>query len=149
MNTNEHQLMIHHDHWANLQVKAMLLNMEIIPERARRIFDHILGAQSTWIGRIRNIPCELEIWPLLQPEQWQTIIDKHHQELVQIANNHTLLDSVITYQNSKGQSFTNKVSELLIHLSLHGQYHRGQIIAYTRDQIEQPPITDMIAFLRL
>ena len=34
---------------------------------------------------------------------------------------------LVTYKNSKGTEFRNSKRDILTHVALHGQYHRGQI----------------------
>ena len=46
--------------------------------------------------------------------------------------------------NSKGQSWTSRVEDVLTHVLLHGAYHRGQIASALREAGLTPPYTDYI-----
>jgi uncharacterized damage-inducible protein DinB len=142
-------LLVEHEYWANTQIADMLLAMDIVPERPKRIFDHIIGAQNTWLARINQQEPSLEIWPMLMPKDWKKLLTEHKEQLLEIASSDEQMYRVITYRNSAGKEFTNRVGDLMMHLALHAQYHRGQVIAYARESIKQPPVTDLIAFLRL
>jgi len=54
----------------------------------------------------------------------------------------------VTYRNSAGQQFTSAVEDILLHLCLHGAYHRGQIAWALRRGGAIPVSTDFIAFVR-
>lgn len=58
------------------------------------------------------------------------------------------LDRVLTYRNTKGNSFSDRLWQMLQHLVNHGTYHRGQIITLLRQLGATPVATDMIAFYR-
>jgi uncharacterized damage-inducible protein DinB len=60
----------------------------------------------------------------------------------------TDLDKFISYSNSKGQEFKNSVRDILTHVALHGQYHRGQINSRLRADGFEPVNLDFITFVR-
>jgi uncharacterized damage-inducible protein DinB len=54
----------------------------------------------------------------------------------------------VAYTNSAGQAFRSRVDDILVHVALHGAYHRGQLALLTRIGGGQPASTDYIAFVR-
>jgi uncharacterized damage-inducible protein DinB len=54
----------------------------------------------------------------------------------------------VTYKNSAGAQFTSLVEDILLHVCLHGAYHRGQITTALRTSGSIPNPTDYIAFIR-
>jgi uncharacterized damage-inducible protein DinB len=54
----------------------------------------------------------------------------------------------VTYRNSAGREFASPVEDILLHVALHGAYHRGQIAAALRGAGAVPEPTDFIAFAR-
>ncbi|WP_064196728.1 MULTISPECIES: DinB family protein [Emticicia] len=58
------------------------------------------------------------------------------------------MGQLIAYHNTKGDSFTNTISEIFSHLLLHSAYHRGQVVILLKGNIEQLPMTDYILFKR-
>jgi uncharacterized damage-inducible protein DinB len=54
----------------------------------------------------------------------------------------------VTYKNSAGQEFTSSVEDILLHVCLHGSYHRGQIAWALRRGGGVPMPTDYIAMTR-
>ncbi|HVB07850.1 MAG TPA: DinB family protein [Candidatus Acidoferrales bacterium] len=58
------------------------------------------------------------------------------------------LERVVTYRNTKGNSFSDRMWQMLQHLVNHGTYHRGQITTLLRQLDATPVATDLIAFYR-
>ena len=149
MTTKEYTLMVDHDHWANQRITTQLQNLSVIPEKAERFMNHIIGAQHTWISRINGTAPMMDVWPSLMADHWDSLFKKNQHMLLEIVSQENNLQRTINYTNTKGDVFSNPVSELIIHLCLHSQYHRGQVVTICRDLIESPLPTDMIAFLRV
>ena len=149
MTTKEYKLLVDHEHWANQRLTEQLQKLGEIPEKAQRTFNHIIGAQHTWITRINDTQPMMTVWPSLMPDHWDSLFKKNHELLSVIVSEEKNLSRVISYTNTHGGSFSNPVSEIILHLCLHSQYHRGQVITMCRDIIASPLPTDMIAFLRL
>ena len=58
------------------------------------------------------------------------------------------LARTIVYTNSKGEPWSSRVSDVLMHVVLHGGYHRGQIAADLREAGFTPAYTDYIEAVR-
>ncbi len=60
------------------------------------------------------------------------------------------LNAILDYKNGKGDSFSQPVKEILLHLVNHGTYHRGQLVTMLRlVGVEKIPQTDYILYSRL
>jgi uncharacterized damage-inducible protein DinB len=55
---------------------------------------------------------------------------------------------VVPYRNSAGLAFESTVEDILLHVCLHGSYHRGQIARAVRQGGATPAPTDYIGFIR-
>jgi len=147
MSTLLHQL-ISHEHWANHRLSDALQDNALMDEKVVRLFNHILAAHATWYGRITGAVPEMKIWDdPTSPAHWGSLIDAHYSGWKKVLSFDNPTRQV-QYSNSHGARFTNTVEEILIHLSLHGQYHRGQVVQYCRAGWEFAPSTDLIVFLR-
>lgn len=147
MEQKEFSSLLLHEYWANMKLHDMLISLDTIPEKATLLFNHIIAAQDNWMSRIKGLAPNLEIWwDNKLPGEWKSLLIQHHEEWIKLAESD--VDSVVTYRNSRGQEFSNSIREIILHLCMHGQYHRGQIITLTRGLVETPPSTDYIAFLR-
>jgi uncharacterized damage-inducible protein DinB len=59
------------------------------------------------------------------------------------------LDKILAYKNLKGESFAQPVKDIVLHLSSHGGYHRGQLVTMLRQlEVEKIPQTDYILYAR-
>ena len=68
-------------------------------------------------------------------------------EVLPDANTDALQRS-IPYVNSAGRAFTSTLEDILLHVALHGAYHRGQVSIFVRDGGGIPAPTDYIGFAR-
>ncbi|GGD50756.1 hypothetical protein GCM10010911_05370 [Paenibacillus nasutitermitis] len=58
------------------------------------------------------------------------------------------LEDVVAYKNQTGASYATSVRDILTHLALHGQYHRGQINTILRSAGGEPVNVDYITYIR-
>ena len=110
----------------------------------------MLGAEHVWLSRIHSRPATLAVWPELTIDQCEEISMANGESFAELARtlNPTTLARQISYRNSAGNSFTSTLEEILLHVSLHGAYHRGQIAIMLRESGDIPASTDFIAFAR-
>jgi uncharacterized damage-inducible protein DinB len=139
-----------HDYWASERLLQTMRQLPWIPIKAKEIFDHIIAAEVVWYARIAEINPEIPVWKSnLDMASISTLLNECHQRWMELLeSDEDVLSKKITYQNSSGKEFTNTAAEVLTHLSLHSQYHRGQVIILIRDQVEHLPSTDYIMYLR-
>jgi uncharacterized damage-inducible protein DinB len=120
-----------YDDWANRLSLRSLVEMEHPPERAQQM-------QSTPVWPEFGLAdCERQVDALRQ------VWEEYLAGLTDAA-----LDSTIEYTNSKGERYTNAVRDVLMHVLMHGVYHRGQIAAAVRDRAGEPAYTDYIEAVR-
>ena len=58
------------------------------------------------------------------------------------------VERMVDYRNSAGISFSTSAGDILFHVMLHGQYHRGKVNLLLRQSGFPPVPTDYIAFVR-
>ncbi|HET9064305.1 MAG TPA: DinB family protein [Gemmatimonadales bacterium] len=139
-----------HAAWADAaMINVVASNGNAIPEVLRE-FAHIMGAGETWLSRILGRDPRLAVWPTLDAGQIGSTA-------AQIASGYTALlaglddaglERVVTYVNSAGARFTNSVADILTHVALHAQYHRGKINLLLREGGAAPVPTDFIGYIR-
>ena len=54
----------------------------------------------------------------------------------------------VDYTNSSGERFRTPLGEILLHVTHHGEHHRGQIARAVRRAGDEPVNTDFITFVR-
>jgi uncharacterized damage-inducible protein DinB len=110
---------------------------------------HTFGADRVWLGRVTGekptpFLCEsdydlrvLQIdWPLLY-QKWQ--------EWAGSLTDASVCES-ISYRNLKGESRTNRIWEIVLHVVNHGAHHRGQVAGFLRALDHTPPPLDLIRY---
>ncbi|TCN26639.1 DinB family protein [Mesobacillus foraminis] len=141
--------MLHHSFWAN---ERILLSLQQIDNpKVRNIFSHILYAEQVWATRLQGQDSShLPIWQETDLDTCARLVKNNRETFIRYLNHLSEddLDKSISYQNSTGKEFTNSRREILTHLSLHGQHHRGQINTLLREAGTEPPAIDFIIFAR-
>ena len=140
------QRLFAYDTWANREEVTHLRGIDA-PPRAVGILAHIVGAEWLWLGRIRGATKPAMVWPKLTLDQAVMQIDQLDAEWKVIVASSDLQTSV-EYTNSKGERWTSNIGDILLHVIIHGAYHRGQIATIVRDGGDTPAYTDYIHCVR-
>ena len=144
----ELQRLFAYDDWANREEVTTLRAIASPPERAVKLLAHIVGTQWVWLSRLRGTAPKLAVWPDLALESCAAEIDALREEWQRYLSTASL-DSTIAYRNSKGENWSSRVEDVLMHVILHGSYHRGQIATAVRGGGEVPAYTDYIQCTRI
>lgn len=117
------------------------------PEKTIALFSHILNAQHIWNQRILKQKPIYGVFEVHELAQFETLNQSFHQTSVQIINSVNTHD-IVTYTNTKNETFSNTVQDVLIHIVNHATYHRAQIAQWLRLNQLEPIPTDYISFTR-
>ncbi|QOV11013.1 DinB family protein [Viridibacillus arvi] len=145
------QKMYEHLNWANQRILETLQSIGDENQDVFRLFSHILLAEKVWITRLHGLDSSrLPIWSDVDIEVCTELVIQNEESLTTFLTNlaNTDLDKLISYTNSKGKEFKNSVRDVLTHIALHGQYHRGQINSRLRAEGIEPVNIDFITFVR-
>ncbi|PLS01356.1 DinB family protein [Neobacillus cucumis] len=143
--------MYQHLDWANQRVLDALKTKDAPQNQAKLLFSHTLLAEEVWFNRIKGLESNPQaIWTELSIEGCSTLAAKNNQGFAELLAglSETNLEGVIVYKNSTGKEFSNSIRDILTHVALHGQYHRGQINRLLREQGDEPVSLDYIMFVR-
>lgn len=141
--------LVEHMEWADR--RALDVVRRSGNEKARQLLAHVLATEGVWLARIRTGDSSgLEIWPDLGLEECERRIAENaasYRRFLESATDADL-DEEAAYENSSGTEFRTPVREILMHVSQHGAYHRGQIAREIRASGGEPVNTDFIIFVR-
>ena len=141
-----HRRMFAFDRWANLvSLDAVAPVADTVP-RSLAWLNHIAGASRVWLARVTASPMPFSVNPDFDPvalreqfeladEGWRAFLDSQTDGD---------MARVIEYTNLKGQPFTTPLGDILAHVPIHGQHHRGQVNADLRAAGVTPPVIDYI-----
>lgn len=138
--------------WADDTAIAALRATATPPASALRAMAHIIGAEEVWSSRIRTREARSDVWPSLTLDEIAALSMDVRAGLADLAAaadaDAATAARPISYRNSAGQPFTTRLDDILMHLALHGAYHRGQVASTLREHGDIPRATDYIVFVR-
>jgi uncharacterized damage-inducible protein DinB len=134
-------------HWGAVRAHGAAL---ADPDLKGRLF-HIHAVQQVWLARWQGVPL-----PFPKVEDYPDLADLFHfakachvalrtyLERLQEAD----LDRSVDYRNIQGESFSQPLRELMLHLPYHSQYHRGQSAMRMVQLGAHMPGTDLVTWQR-
>jgi uncharacterized damage-inducible protein DinB len=138
-----------HNAWNDSRFGEALAGIDASPDVVHE-FAHLISTESLWLGRITGELAQHPVFPT-----WSVPEARVHAERVAAgwhlmisALDDRALDRQITYVNSSGQTFTSALGDILLHVALHGQYHRGRVNVLLRQSGVDPVSTDYIFWVR-
>jgi uncharacterized damage-inducible protein DinB len=137
-----------HAAWADARMRDAVLSA---PQHdSYRELAHVVAAEEVWLARISKREARVGLWPQPSPDALATLLDAVHAGYAELLEQQTpqTLDVTVSYTNSAGRSFDTPLGEILLHVVLHGQYHRGKVNLLLRQRGAEPAPTDFIAFVR-
>jgi uncharacterized damage-inducible protein DinB len=150
MEITDFRRLLAYDSWANREVLMVLSQANSSLPRALRLMAHILGAEETWYSRIRGQKPAMPVWPELDIQSSQREEARLSASWSAYLDELTIgrLSSPLHYKNSKGEAWTSKIEDILMHVVMHSAYHRGQIALEMRGNGHAPAYTDFIHGVR-
>lgn len=141
-----------HMTWADQRVLDLLAaNPEDPQPEPRRLFSHTLAAERVWMLRLRGEDSAVQpVWPMYSLEELGEMARRNRDAYARYLEgcDDGALAAEVAYRNTQGTEFRTAVSDILLHVFLHGAYHRGQIAAAVRGAGREPVNTDFITFVR-
>jgi uncharacterized damage-inducible protein DinB len=151
MNTVEHfTRLFAYDAWANHEVLATLRAAPFAPARSLQFIAHILAAERLWWERLEGKEQSLPVWPEFTIAESENLAADLAQswKTYLAARSENDLEQSVTYRNSKGETWSSRKDDILMHVVMHSAYHRGQIATDMRGAGSTPPYTDFIHSVR-
>jgi uncharacterized damage-inducible protein DinB len=139
-----------HLRWADDRVRESLERAADAPPKALELYAHVVAAEHVWLSRLRGDTPRVPVWPALTLPESAALARETADGLEALVGRLSDADasSAVTYRNSAGAEFTSSVGDILLHVAMHGSYHRGQIALLLRGAGHEPASTDFIAFVR-
>ncbi|WP_180954059.1 DinB family protein [Bacillus sp. M6-12] len=150
------KLLFHYHNWAtNRLINYIAENcQDVFNERVDSVFSslsetvsHILSVDQLWFNRItghEGILAPIEFTDINVVKEQINKLFQSMDEYLRKAD----LSKKITYKNSSGTEFQNVLNDIIIHLTNHGTYHRGNITAMLWALGKKSISTDYIFYLR-
>ncbi|MCM3783749.1 DinB family protein [Neobacillus mesonae] len=144
--------MMEHLYWANQRLLSCLLESKITPSKEiTKLLNHIAVAEQIWLSRLEGKKhSHLELWKETDITSAGALLSQNEQDFRQYVGTlqEKQLDDIINYENLSGVPYSDSIRDILTHVALHGQYHRGQLNRLIREQSAEPTSVDFIIFAR-
>ena len=139
-----------HLYWADALLQKALPGYSESTSLLLNEFSHTIAAEEIWLARLTAREARCSVWPSYQQLTSSNLVEETHQGYREYLDQLKAekLEQAVSYVNSAGQSFATKISDILLHVCLHGQYHRGKVNQLLREHDFPPAPVDYIAFVR-
>ncbi|MGD9902896.1 MAG: DinB family protein [Vicinamibacterales bacterium] len=139
-----------HGEWADARLlkAARQASGDLTP--VLRELAHVRAAQEIWLSRIEGRPATLPVWPSLGLDELAAAgaaIDEALRQML-AALTPAALTREIVYTTTAGVTYRTALSDILLHVLTHGQYHRGKANAALRAIGAQAVNVDVITWVR-
>jgi uncharacterized damage-inducible protein DinB len=141
-----HRRMFAFDHWASAaSLAAVAPHADQVPKSVAWL-NHVLGAKRIWLARVTGEPAPFGVNPTFSAAHLAGELDAARDGWTRFLETETDegLARVIHYTNLKGDPFQTALTDILAHVPVHGQHHRGQVNADLRAAGLTPPVIDYI-----
>lgn len=136
--------------WANREAVNAIDTAGGGDQRSLQLMAHIFAAERVWLERLKQLPQSVPVWPefdLSRCQQESGELGRLWEEYLELTTAGDVSQN-ISYKNSKGESWTSSVVDVLTHVVMHSAYHRGQIASHMRETGQTPAYTDFIHGIR-
>ncbi|WP_372630010.1 DinB family protein [Cohnella sp.] len=139
-------------YWANDELLRGLHQQPDASGEIGKLFRHLLIAEQVWVTRLEGkSSAHLKLWKESDVDSLEALVRDNEQRYKRYVEGlaGADLDRMLEYANQSGAKFRTSIRDILIHVALHGQYHRGQINSALRKLSGTPVPLDHIVFARL
>lgn len=144
--------MMEHLYWANGRLAAATMEQGADLPDALRLLRHMVAAEQVWLTRLQGKDSShLAIWDTSETiDELVATLRQNEQgyRAYMEGLSEERLDDIVDYNNQSGMPFRTSIRDILTHVALHGQYHRGQVNRILRAESLEPVGLDFILFAR-
>jgi uncharacterized damage-inducible protein DinB len=139
-----------HRTWADERLWRALATERTGDAERWREYSHIIGAEEVWLARLEQRAARVAVWPQVSREELRIVREQILAGYARYLDALTddSLNAELHYTNTAGVPFATKVADILVHVALHGQYHRGKINLLLRQDGAEPAPADYITWVR-
>jgi uncharacterized damage-inducible protein DinB len=136
--------LLHHCSWANGAWIQFVADACPSDEYLVTRLSHILHGERAWLQRIAGEEPDRDIWAPMTIMRLGQVHDEHRAVMTRLLAED--LGRIVNYRRFTGEAYQSPVSDILLHLVLHGSHHRGQMATHASAQGLRPINTDFIQF---
>jgi uncharacterized damage-inducible protein DinB len=112
---------------------------------------HTFAADRLWLTRLQRSPrpqysSEADYHLTVLQSEWPEVYRQWDQLLKDLSDDEARAD--LTYQDMRGNTWTQPIWQLVLHVVNHATHHRGQAAGFLRTMGRVPPVLDLVAYYR-
>jgi len=112
---------------------------------------HTFAGDRVWLARLQGSPrqgfsSDADRHLSVLQKEWPDVYRQWDELAAGWTDDAVAAD--FTYQDLRGNTWTNPVWHLAMHVVNHGTHHRGQVAGFLRSMGHTPPELDLVAFHR-
>lgn len=137
--------------WANGRMFGSLRGLNEVPAEAVTLAAHIVTTERLYLSRMQgDDPFPQDFWLPLTRDEAERQSEDTFRALSAFISDRTDEDwqEAVRYRTSGGTYYETPLIQMLTHLVIHGEHHRGQVARLVREAGGTPALTDFIAFVR-
>jgi len=136
---------------SNLTEAELLRDFQTSDRTALGTLVHAFAADRLWLARLRKVPSppystEADYALSVLANDWPEVYRQWDEWLATLTDSD--LRGSLTYQDLRGNTWTQPIWKLLLHVVNHATHHRGQVSGFLRTMGHVPPALDLVAFYR-
>jgi len=135
---------VRHCTWANEAWIDFIASNFATDEFLLKRISHILLGERAWFQRLDGSDPDRNIWTVMAIPELRDTHKEHEKVYAECLNGD--LGRVIKYTRFTGERYQSSVSDILLHLTIHGTHHRGQMAINVSGKGLKPINTDFIQF---
>jgi len=146
MDASDFLRMFRYDHWANRECLGAMRAASSVSADSIGRMAHILAAQKLWLERLLGHPQSTPVWPTSTIDDCTELSEEMFRAWSKYLADLTPsgLDAEVEYRNTRGEAWSSRVEDILMHVLFHSAYHRGQVALQMRTAGLAPALTDFI-----
>ena len=137
--------LLRYDCWANCKLAERI--DDDTPGKALSLLAHVLGMHRLWQARLRGEAMsgtwQQAMWPVPKPSKFKSECDTIRHEWADLLASRQA-DDRVEYKDLSGQTRSTRVGDAIVHLALHGSFHRGQVSMLIGSHSQPAPNTGLV-----
>lgn len=114
-----------------------------------RLLSHVVWAQVIWLMRLKGEAYQgKDFWKVETPDELEGLMEADYKNWKNYFSSLSDLNREVSYTNSSGTPYTNKIRDIIFHVINHGSHHRAQVNLLLRQMGMSPPPIDYIFSIR-
>ncbi|HEY1493487.1 MAG TPA: DinB family protein [Candidatus Solibacter sp.] len=136
---------------SELSEAELLRNFQTADRSVLGTLVHTFAADRLWLTRLQRSPrpqysSEADYHLTVLQSEWPEVYRQWDQLLNDLSDDEARAD--LTYQDMRGNTWTQPIWQLVLHVVNHATHHRGQVAGFLRTMGRVPPVLDLVAYYR-